>query len=211
DKSNIIKLYIEDKKYFRKIITELNEQINGNIGKFIMSEDDREILISKNVDIIIDFLNTNPNNKKVINRLLSELTENAKIEYEKLNIIINQLNIFFDDLLFSGDFELEREDDIKVEELIKLGGFYFNFDYGNTIDRLISYMVVLRKYIGIKLFILINIEKILTVCEMKEFFEYCIMNEFKVLFIESGKADYENLDLKYIKRYIIDEDLCDLY
>ncbi|WP_176686345.1 type II-A CRISPR-associated protein Csn2, partial [Peptoniphilus sp. oral taxon 386] len=98
DKSNIIKLYIEDKKYFRKIITELNEQINGNIGKFIMSEDDREILISKNVDIIIDFLNTNPNNKKVINRLLSELTENAKIEYEKLNIIINQLNIFFDDL-----------------------------------------------------------------------------------------------------------------
>lgn len=207
----IIDLYIENKKYFRSILYELYSQIDGFEGKFILSKDNKEIQINKNIDLIMDFFTINPNSKKLNSKLIAYLCEIVKEDYEKKEKIIRDLNIFFDDLLYEGEFDLNRDENIKLEDLLKLGNFYFDYQEKDSLDKLISYIGVVRKYLRINLFILINARKYFLEEELNNFIEICKLKDFNILFIESVREDFEKFDLDSEKSYIIDKDLCELY
>ena len=57
-------LTIENKTFFTEFVSELFSQYSGNEGKFILSEDDKELSIPKTCELILNPINLDINNKQ---------------------------------------------------------------------------------------------------------------------------------------------------
>lgn len=201
-------IIIEDKSLFRKVLVELTEQVSGNEGKFVLSEDYSEISIGKYLDIVSDILFVDPNDKKIKNKIILELIKEANNEVLSLNKVKTELNLFFNKFSNEGMFELDRDEDIDLSSLMKLGKFYIDCDNKNIIDRLITYMLAMREYGKINIFLVVNLSSFVTNEEKRMLFDSIVMNKINLICLESFID--EELDLCCEKRYIIDKDFCEI-
>lgn len=71
---------MESQEVFFAYVGELNNQIAGNEGKFVLSENNKELDLSKAADLLINPFLTEVNTRKILNKLYLELTERSREE-----------------------------------------------------------------------------------------------------------------------------------
>lgn len=206
--SKVRSIYIEDKKYFREVVEELIAQQNGEGGKFVLSVDDKEVSIKSKADIISDIFNVDPNNKKIMKNVISEMIESANIAFDETAEIQNKLNEYFDRFYENSLFDLNRDYEIDISNLMKIAGFYIDYEERNTLDRLVTYISAMKEYVKTELFVILNLTANLNREERIMFCETMEKKDIKVLCIESlffrdSKSDYVNEEI-----FILDEDFC---
>lgn len=114
-------IVFENKKYYRESILELVRQHKGYEGNFILSNNNKEVSFDKNSYFISDLFNIDINNKKIITKVYGELLRNALDNIAEYNKIISYIREYFETLVFNNNLDLEYNNEIEANSLLKLG------------------------------------------------------------------------------------------
>lgn len=197
-------LVLEHPRVFRQFVQDFHAQAQGNEGTIILSEQD-EINIHKEVELIMNPLDININNKRIISQLYNELLSisNEFIE-EKFQMNSKIIN-YLDTLIWKSSYEnLKINLMPKWENLFKLYEIQIDIETTTLFEKLIEYLKVCSSILKIQLYVFVNLNQYFEESEILEFIEWVKRLKVNVLLIESVEPLY-NSDTDV---YIIDQDYC---
>lgn len=205
--NKVTNIIIEAPEVFEKFLAEIYEQVLGNEGKWVLSENSIPLDLRKYVEIIINPFDIDINNKKILTKLYDRIKKNANetelyIKWNEMySNIINVIEALIDDF----DYSLEYSDEIELKEFLKLIDLRFSMNSTNSLERLMDYMNLHNEILGTKVFVLVNIKSFYSEERLKYLYEQTFYKKFALLFLEN-KEYYKHIDDEV--RYIIDKDSC---
>jgi len=203
DLINVIE--IENKRYFYRFVSDLNQIIHEGYSDCInFFNKDNELNMNNKIKLFVDIFNLGLESKKydkdinkVINEsITSEDKDNIISQYKKLVRIYNKV-------LNNVDLPLIIENDCIIEDITKSMKISIN---GN--DELLGNLLLLidlERVLNTKnILIFINLKQYLTKDELIELYKYSIYNHIKIILIDSQSY---GCSIDYEKKFIIDENL----
>lgn len=212
-KENIVDLIvIEDKKVFREYIGELYSQCMdlNDSGRFVLSNEEKEIKLSKKVEIILDFYSLDINNKKIITKVYNKLKEISTEEdmYVETGKINSEIVRYVDKIVDISDYPLEFSIDIDIVDLFKMANVKFLKDYTSELDRICDYISVVNEITGKDIFIFVNFRDFFELEELEEFYKFVA---YKKIFLVMIENEVNNVCNEFEKVFVLDKDLCEIY
>lgn len=197
-------LVLENPMFMSDVIQDIISQENGMDGNFVLS-DEQNIKFEKDVMLITDPFHIDFNNKKIINKLYSQLVEISKDlveEYNDINkTIVEALEKISDGINYNCiNYNLEFD----WKELYKLYNVRIEERYESLEEKLVEYMKILSGIMKPKLVIFLNLKMYLGQEHMEDLVLSSFYNKVPLLLIES----YEGYKLKNERKFIIDKDRC---
>ena len=178
-KNGVYHLVIENKSLFRKTLTALSEKDGDDW--FVISENFNPMDLNKTSFFADNALLFEMNNKKLMTKIYSDLTQRAN------EVLYEEMMIDASDIIKMLNFKVRNESE----------------EHG---ESLMLFFSLLQKYLGIKLFICCNLntyfsdEEISALSLMAESANISILNIESFLFNNYGKDRIS----------IIDKDLCEI-
>ncbi len=208
EENKICSLVIENKVFFRKVISGLYNQINGEDGSFVLSEEYVPVDLNKKAEILTEFVPFQINSKSLQNKICATAEREAVNEsnFAETQSILAEIERYIEKLLFQFPYEFEYEK-LNISNIIKSVGISVNEDYDNGLEKIIDYMLLCREFDKEKIFIFVNLRCYYSDDEMECFAREIISRKFKVLFIDNT----ESRRLTNENRLIIDADLCEIF
>ena len=206
--SDVVEWIIESPELFTKYLSELCSQVNGSEGLFVLSEEDKELSISKVVELITNPLTIDINDKKILAKIYNELQSLANDEtmYLRTKEIVSSLQEYFYELEHNYETTLLIDEDVELPALFKVLGAKIESDSLDYFERLIQYIKIQNVILNKKLIILVNIRSFLSNKQLEQLFLFLRHNEIKLLLYESMQRDFTEAT----KKYIIDIDQCEI-
>ena len=182
---------IESPKYFSEYLHELYCQYEKDEGRFVLSQGDKILELSKYLEIIVNPFTVEINSRKILNKLYIKLEKVSKEEqmYEQTNYI------------------LSFDDNLEIPALLKAVGIKHEEMEDDFFERIIRYVKIAVEVLSTKVFVFVNIRSYLTDEQIQELIKEIRYQEAKILFMESQ----ERACLEGGMRYIIDRDGCEIY
>lgn len=209
DKTIFTEWIIESPELFARYLQELYGQYAKCEGKFVLSQDIKELDISKYVEIITDPFAVDLNGRKIINKLYTELNELSKTEmmYMKTLQLAQHIQEYLLDLESNTNHILQFNGEMDVTGLLKTMDVKIEDCTEKFFERLVCYIKNVIGVLSVKVFVFINLRSYLTDNQMEELIQEITYQEVHALFIENQ----ERTCLKGGIRYIIDKDGCEIY
>lgn len=209
DKTIFTEWIIESPELFARYLQELYGQYAKCEGKFVLSQDIKELDISKYVEIITDPFAVDLNGRKIINKLYTELNELSKTEmmYTKTLQLAQHIQEYLLDLESNTNHILQFNSEMDVTGLLKTMDVKIEDCTEKFFERLVCYIKNVIGVLSVKVFVFINLRSYLTDNQMEELIQEITYQEVHALFIENQ----ERTCLKGGIRYIIDKDGCEIY
>lgn len=200
-------LIIENPKDFSELIYELRKQINGEDGKWVLSQNGEPINITKKCEMIIDPFSVDLNERKLLTALYSMLEK--EIQTTELLLEWNTVYPFLvnkmDKLISSADYMLSYKNDIEIKDFFKIMNLQFLSDTTDFFEKLLDYLRLAHEVLNVELFIFVNIKGFLNESQLHFLKEQSMYQKFQILLIES----YDNeMRMSAEKVTIIDKDSC---
>ena len=206
DKVTVISF--EDRKVFRRMITELDVQCDGGEGPWILNDNDKAFSIDKYSHIILNPLYVDVNSKTLLTKLQNQLSKEALLMTEEVADIVNRLHAFYYSLEFGYPLSIQHKLEIGTAELIKLGSFNFEFNHQGDIMDLVSYIEVVDTLLSPMLYIIVNLDLVLNDDELNAFYHNILSRQLRLVCLTTGSLNKEKLDKSLINGYILDNDFC---
>ncbi len=205
DEGRINTLVIENRRLMRELLQELYSEVSGAGGKVTLSDDSGIIKISKNVELITDFIPFEINDKKLITKLTSMLEQEAvnTDNYNETMMMLTSIERYIYKLCEMIPYSVEATS-ISVGSLLKVCGLRLIDDSISDIERVFNYLNLASDLLGDKLFIMLNMRAFYDDGDMDIFADMIIRHNIKVLLIEN--IEYDKISGE--NRVIIDKDLC---
>ena len=203
-------IIFENKKYYRENILELIRQHKGYEGSFILSDNNKEVSFDKNSYFISDLFNIDINNKKIISKVYGELLKNVVDDIAEYNKITSYIREYFETLVFSNNIDLEYNDEIEANSLLKLGDFKIQFEESNYLEKLIKFLKVLVELCNIKVIFIVGLYRVFSVKEVEKIYKEVCLNKINIINIESEYQNIKKSDCYNEKVYIFDQDNCEI-
>ena len=203
-------IVFENKKYYRESILELIRQHKGYEGNFILSNNNKEVSFDKNSYFISDLFNIDINNKKIITKVYGELLRNALDNIEEYNKIISYIREYFETLVFNNNLDLEYNDEIEANSLLKLGDFKIQIGESNYLEKLIKFLKVLVELCNIKVIFIVGLYRVFSVEEVGKIYKEVCLNKINIINIESEQQNIKKSDCYNELVYIFDKDNCEI-
>lgn len=209
DSQRITEWIVESPVLFSQIVQQLQQQINGGSGKFVLSDSEKELNISKCAEMIVNPFAIDFNDKKIQKKLYAELLEISKREelYLTTQGIFNSLNNYFLQLESISGYELETDMEVDMLALFKAMGIQVQSYAADFFETLVQYIKVMADLMQKKLIIFVNIRSYLNDFQIEQVSEIAVYNEIAILFVENIQRDFS----KQRRCYIIDKDGCEIY
>ena len=203
-------IVFENKKYYRENILELIRQHKGYEGGFILSNYNREVSFDKNSYFISDLFNIDINNKKIISKVYGELLKNVVDDIAEYNKITSYIREYFETLVFNNNLDLEYNDEIEANLLLKLGDFKIQFEESNYLEKLIKFLKVLVELCNIKVIFIVGLYRVFSVKEVEKIYKEVCLNKINIINIESEYQNIKKSDCYNELVYIFDQDNCEI-
>lgn len=203
-------IVFENKKYYRESILELIRQHKGYEGNFILSNNNKEVSFDKNSYFISDLFNIDINNKKIITKVYGELLRNALDNIAEYNKIISYIREYFETLVFNNNLDLEYNDEIEANSLLKLGDFKIQIVESNYLEKLIKFLKVLVELCNIKVIFIVGLYRVFSVEEVGKIYKEVCLNKINIINIESEYQNIKKSDYYKEILYIFDQDNCEI-
>ena len=198
-------LVIENQAVWCSILNDMAEQLRGNVGKIVLSCNDKIIPLSKNVELISQFIPFDMNQKGLLTKIMNEMQKIAVSEqhFAQTTTALSSWEKYLLELTADmvGNIGFSK---INLESLIKSAGIEVENVYDNLGEKILDYFELVSVYDGKKLFVLVNLRSYLSEYEMKEFLKNVTVHQYEILLVDS--VEHPILDLE--KRYIVDADQC---
>ena len=203
-------IIFENKKYYRENILELIRQHKGYEGSFILSDNNKEVSFDKNSYFISDLFNIDINNKKIISKVYGELLKNVVDDIAEYNKITSYIREYFETLVFSNNIDLEYNDEIEANSLLKLGDFKIQFEKSNYLEKLIKFLKVLVELCNIKVIFIVGLYRVFSVKEVEKIYKEVCLNKINIINIESEQQNTKKSNCYNELVYIFDKDNCEI-
>lgn len=192
-----------------KYVQELCHQCSGGEGRFVLSQGDKEIDLSKKIELIMNPFMIEINGRKILNKLYSELDKISKTEtmYMQTLKIARDIKEYILSLEYEADYSLEFETELDVPGLLKIAGVKYEETEIDFLEKLIRYIKIIVRVLSIKVIVFINLRSYLSETQMQEVIKEIEYQEIQAIFMENQ----ERVGLEGGKRYIIDKDQCEIY
>lgn len=207
--ANFTEWILESPEIFSEYVQELNNQISGEEGRFVLSENEKELDLEKKAELIINPFGVDVNSRKILNKLYTELSELSKAEqmYTKTVELCQNIQEYMFELEQCTDYILEFDHELDVIALLKAMNIHYENKEVDQLERLIQYIKILSSVAGTRLFIFVNIRSYLSENQMQEIVKELCYQEVYALFIENQQRSC----MKGGRQYIIDKDRCEIY
>lgn len=208
EKDDFVELIIESPECFGAYISELAEQCKGQEGRYVLSDKERELDIAKNVEIIFDIFSLEINEKRILNKLYSEMNELAKSEefFVKTQEVIQGIQKYLLDLEYATDYILTFEQEIELLALFKAAGLRHEEIEENYFERIIRYVKIVVSILHIRVLVFVNLRSYLTDEQIQELMKEALRQQIYVVLVENSQKNC----IEGGKRYIIDKDMCEI-
>ena len=203
-------IVFENKKYYRENILELIRQHKGYEGNFILSNNNKEVSFDKNSYFISDLFNIDINNKKIITKVYGELLKIVTDDIVGYNKITSYIREYFETLVFNYNLDLEYNDKIEANLLLKLGDFKIQFEESDYLEKLIKFLKVLVELCNIKVVFIVGLYRVFSLEEVEKIYKEVCLNKINIINIESEKQNIKKSDYYNELVYIFDKDNCEI-
>ena len=197
-------LVIENKKIFRQALRSFLDDTVEEL--FTFSQDFKPFDFNKRGFFISNVIDLDFQNKKLLNKINLLMQQTAVNECcEDLASIQTLLINLFDKLNEMYDFEYDSNFEIDYSSILKL--FQFNIDTSlrELPELLISYIILLNKYLKFDLFVLHSLYDFFDDNELEGIYETLSLSHINVLILSSSKPRHIS---KFEEIHILDSDLC---
>lgn len=200
---------LEAPSVFRKFVEDFCRQVNAEEGKYILSDNEKELDISKNVEIILTPFLAAVNEKRCLNKVFAQLKELAFEEkyYLRTHQLFSELGNYFASLEQDMDINLSYEDEMDFSQLIKAVGVKIEEYESDMLGKLGQYLQVLARLLRKKLVVFVNLSTYLEQAEIEELLQQAFYLKLHIILIEQGEIA---LHVTH-RRYIIDKDQCEIF
>ena len=197
-------LIVENKDNMLNIINSLINQLSGQEGDFVLS-DEVKVKWEKQVDFILEPFTINFNNKKILSKLYEQMFDVSKDEIEDYNsinnVIINAIDkvtqrVEYNNIVYNLDFDWKN--------IYKLYDVKIGEDYENLSEKIEEYIKIIADVLHIKLVIFLNLKEYLSKIELKNIQQICFYKKINLLLLESEERE----KIQNEKTFIIDKDRC---
>lgn len=200
---------IEYPELLLNYITELQEQVIGNEGKFVLSDENEILSFKKDMSLILSPLEIDYNDKKFITELFKEIKDIVQSGelYEDYVFVKSELVKLMERISESNDYPLQYSEELEVSSLLKMMQVKFDFQDANYFERLITFVQLSQRLLRKKLLIFVNLSSFLSENQLVELEKIAKYEQIKILLINSYQLNYS---FSY-KWYIIDVDGSEIY
>lgn len=200
---------VESPAWLRKIQRELLDQQRGEEGKWVLSEEDQEIRINKLVELFLNPLQLEENQKRIMTAFFQSIERTASNDmyWKKGQELNSMIQTFFSELEMEYPFDYHINSEIDFTALAKAMGLRINSEYESDLERLLQYCILSESMMHTKLFIFFHLHAYFTNKEISMFYQEILQRKWKVLLIEPSV----DRKLSGEKHYIIDADGCQIY
>ena len=199
-------LVVENRNLFFKMVNDAVVQAEGNDGGFVLSIMDKAVEFSKYTDVTIQFSPFILNKKGLLTKLYSSLERSAvdAENYMDTAKLLADLETYIDRLGEGFPFSIELKK-LSIGAVIRAVAPEIDDTEQSPIEKIFTYMELIRELDRDRIFVMINMRAYFSDEDMERFLESVSLHDFKVLLLESTAYP----PLKNVKRYLIDDDLCE--
>lgn len=189
DKYVFTEWIIESPKLYAYYLQELFLQQNGEEGRFVLSDKEKELNIAKNMEIIVNPFQIEINGRKILNKLYAELDQLSKSElmYVKTLELTGKIQEYLLELEQNTEYVLEFDMDLDMPALFKSVGIRYEVQETDFFEQIIRYIKIAVNVLATKVFVFINLRSYLTDLQMQELIKEISYQDVKGLFIEIMK------------------------
>lgn len=207
----ITAIIIENPLIMRDYVSELLSQIDGGEGDFILSEDNEEISIPAKMASITSPISFSIEDKRIQTRLNSQLKSFivSSEMYVETNGIISAIAEYGSNVVDKFYLPISFKEP-ESEALIKMLGFFPEYEYENKLDKILEYMNLMNSFCGIGCFVLIGMSWFFSEQELSVFFEEIKSLKHSLMLIENKPFREKSVNTK-LKQVIIDSDGCEIF
>lgn len=205
EENQVIVLSVENTRAYAELLQDIWNQSQGGEGGFILSEKEKVLKISKEVECIFNPFALECNDRKLVTHLYQQMKERAdNFLMEETMQINTEINRFLDTLIFQIPFVLKHNQEFDILNLFKLYEVKFDSDADTVLERIIEYLRVMSKICGIVLYVFVGLKHYLNPNELNELYQFAFYEKIKLILLEPIHLPLN----KGEKGWIIDADLC---
>lgn len=199
-------LVIENPRFFRELLQDVDAQIRGGNGRSVLSKNDRILSFSDHAETIDGFIHFQTGRKPLLTRLTNRLEALATEEenYMRTAGFMAELEKYILELSMSlpcGVYCSKMD----FGGILKAVGINVLDDQESELERLLDYMELTRELERERLFILVNLRSYFSDEEVETFFASALAHELLILPVDSvSRARLANE-----RRVTVDDDLCE--
>lgn len=204
----IFQLVIESPELYAEYLRELFSQIQGDEGRFVLSEGEEEYELSKYAEIIFNPFAVNVNDKRILSKLYNELERLANDTlYMETIEIISKIHRYIQLLDDQTVFALQNVENLNIIDLLKAFGVRIVDDSETFLEKIDQYIRVQAELLKRKLLIFVNPMSYMTQEQKREMELTAKYHKIGILFIDNMQNDFTGNTLYYI----IDRDKCEIF
>lgn len=199
---------IESPEYFLKFVSELYHQCQGEEGKFVLSEKDKELEISKTTEFINDLLSLDMNNRKLANKVFADLVQLSSSEdfFVQTQELVQRLQEYVFRLEEQTDFILDVQEQVDMVAIFKGMGVKLHDIEENMCEKIVCYIKAAAGLLRKTVFVFVNLRSYLNDTQMEQLLAEMRYQEVHILMIENHAKDC----MEGVRRCIIDIDGCEI-
>ncbi|MGN0350991.1 MAG: type II-A CRISPR-associated protein Csn2 [Roseburia sp.] len=173
-------IVIESPELLAEYVTEIKKQLNGDEGKFVLS--DKEICkLEKMLEIIVDPWAIDFNSKKIKSKLLQVAKEESdEYCYEQFLEAKGVLCQYAENVMDKINYPVSYNMDMDSMALFKFLDIKIEIQSEKLIDTLIEYVKLLHDLCKIEVIVLVNIKTYLTEEEITYLYQEALYRECKL-------------------------------
>lgn len=202
-------LVVEDGFRLSQLILELKAQIEGGEGNFVLSRNYELIDISKNLELIIDVFTLDFNKKKLVNKLMEQLSGIAVGEkhYMETVTLRQSLVAYGNSLCDNLENMVSFDEEFALNSLFKALDFKISTEGLSLAESILEYMAVTRTFLKEQCFVFVNLKSYLSEDQLEVFYQEVFYGKHHTLLIENVMREPV---FPFEKIRIIDKDLCEI-
>jgi len=200
-------LVVENPRLLYRILNDLYQQVQGDDGEAILSEEENIISIEKNLELITDYFPFDINSKKLLAKIIAQIEKQAvSPEYfDRTQKLLGTLEKYCYDLAFELALDLDFSR-LTVSSLLKAVAPHLRDDAPTLAEKMLEYINLMSEYGLARLFILVNARSFIDDETMEVFTTTCCQHNHSLLLIDC----HPSAILTRENRMIIDADLCEI-
>lgn len=200
-------LVIENPVFYRNFILDLKAQLVNCSSRFVLSEDNELLNISKSVEFVSDIFEINFDARFFVSKLYQLALDECNISQTNTTEIIEKINELASGIVTGLPCEANYNPISDISPIIKQLGFHIDVSDLSLPERIIEYLCFLNNYSEKRLYVILNLKSALSSEEFTEFTKLVNYKKLSVLLIENHISGY-SYENEYVR--IIDKDLCEI-
>ncbi|MBR1752657.1 MAG: type II-A CRISPR-associated protein Csn2 [Ruminococcus sp.] len=204
--NKVLTIIAENPKLMYELAEDIYNQINGNSGSVVFSENYVPIKPQKAVDLITQFVPFTVNRKEILNRIYTRVNQTSINEkfYKDTQEILSHIELYLYNITEELNVETNFVRPNEITGILKAFDLKIVENEQSLVDKILEYIIACRDYRGCNWFITVGLRNYITSEEAELLFQSVLLNDVTLVCIEGSSQN----KVKNETRIIIDNDLC---